>query len=1099
MTSRLPRSRSLKTTRRSDRSGWWFVAPYFGLFLVFGVFGLLYSFYASLNLWVIGGETEGMQFRGLNRYVLVFIDPDFWAAMKRSLVSGLPVVIGQHFIALPLAFALHLIFARALGTLGALFFLPYLASSISLTAAMSVLLNLLSSPLNDLLGLLHQLPLSDWLPSRIGYESSLELFSRLWSAVGWNVLLYLMAMGAIPRSLFEAAGLDGAGFWRQLGQVVFPLVRPMVFVAFGMSLVTSLQTNAWTANYNDFDTVNLPGYIYGTAFRYFNLGLANTQTWVFYLMMLGMIGLAYFWIGRNFSQLQTSAGLEADHAPLRLPAVTTVLIKLVVFGGILISLLPILSVFGEATRGSAGTNPWLSTENPQTGAGALFWHYVPEWWRNFISGSAGPPNFAFGAGAAANYAQLMEYLPAFWRNLWNSLYVSGLATVGTVATSALAGFAFALLSFPYKRPLFLLVMAALVFPAMSNAIPYLIEMRLLNWIDTPRALWVPATMSALGVFLVRQYTQTAIPKSLVESARVDGANDWTIFSRIALSQMAPVLTTVALLTFVTTWNHLDSAIFVMRSEATRLLPQALGLLGDVGNASVIGAALGLVPVLLVYWLTASQLGRGLGLSAAPGRGLRQTLTGWRLGLLERWQQNFAATQPGLGVLDGADGIRAMACLMVVFHHLSQRLEMPAQQPWIQELQALVMTGAFGVSAFFVLSGMLLSLPFWQRFLQGKPAPSLGTFALRRFWRIAPGFYVALIVTFLIARAFEPGDSMWLRLLSGLTFTSGFHYVSFFPVELNGPLWSIGFEVFCYALMPLFMLGLFALARHFPRPPSRVSERTTTRSETRNSPSGITEITTRTTVRTREWNHTHSAQPQPGSAWLAFAYWIGVLIFTMAAHQWILTHLVPGSEGRGWQYGLIGGAKFWMPNYNLVGFFAQYCIGVLCAGWIAYRQYRLKQNPHLLARGLYFDLAAAVGLLGLLILLWNMRRAPEFALSIGQQPYAFPVFALLIALVLGAAPFATQVHRLIDNPFARYTARISFGLYIWHYPILELVRLFHNPDYRYFGISDLGQWFGLAGLVLILAYSTAALSYTHIEKPFLATGARKARTAPDAPG
>jgi peptidoglycan/LPS O-acetylase OafA/YrhL len=205
---------------------------------------------------------------------------------------------------------------------------------------------------------------------------------------------------------------------------------------------------------------------------------------------------------------------------------------------------------------------------------------------------------------------------------------------------------------------------------------------------------------------------------------------------------------------------------------------------------------------------------------------------------------------------------------------------------------------------------------------------------------------------------------------------------------------------------------------------------------------------------------------------------------MAAHQWILVNLEPDSDRRSWEFGLIGGAKFWMQHYNVVGMFAHYCVGVLCAGWIAYRQHQLSQNPEIAKRQRVFDVLTIVGVVGAIGLMWAMRRAPEFSFSIGEQPYAFPTFALLIALALGAAPFATVVQRWIDNPFARYTARISFGLYIWHYPILELVRLFHNSQYKYFGISDLGYWFVLSVFVLVAAYTVASLSYTHIEKPFL---------------
>ena len=87
---------------------------------------------------------------------------------------------------------------------------------------------------------------------------------------------------------------------------------------------------------------------------------------------------------------------------------------------------------------------------------------------------------------------------------------------------------------------------------------------------------------------------------------------------------------------------------------------------------------------------------------------------------------------------GADGVRAFAALWVVGSHLFQRLRLEPQEPWLQDVQLVMMKGAFGVSAFFVLSGMLLSLPFWRAYLTGRPYPSLRHYARRRFARIAPG-------------------------------------------------------------------------------------------------------------------------------------------------------------------------------------------------------------------------------------------------------------------------------------------------------------------------------------------------------------------------
>ena len=121
-------------------------------------------------------------------------------------------------------------------------------------------------------------------------------------------------------------------------------------------------------------------------------------------------------------------------------------------------------------------------------------------------------------------------------------------------------------------------------------------------------------------------------------------------------------------------------------------------------------------------------------------------------------------------LTGADGIRAIACLMVMAHHAFQRLAPWPQGPNAQELQKFILTGASGVAIFFVLSGYLLSEPFWRAWADDAERPSLRTFAIRRWARIAPAFWLNLVLVF--------GLSLWLvpdvpdRLLR---FVAGFNF------------------------------------------------------------------------------------------------------------------------------------------------------------------------------------------------------------------------------------------------------------------------------------------------------------------------------------
>lgn len=386
-------------------------------------------------------------------------------------------------------------------------------------------------------------------------------------------------------------------------------------------------------------------------------------------------------------------------------------------------------------------------------------------------------------------------------------------------------------------------------------------------------------------------------------------------------------------------------------------------------------------------------------------------------------------------LTGADGVRAIACLSVILHHLSQRLAMPVQKPWIQEMQSVLLLGNSGVSLFFVLSGFLLSFPFWMAYLENEAYPSIRTYVLRRAARIMPGFYVSFLVCLLLVWRLDiPTEYMWQRIITGFTFTAGFHYTTLFPSDLNGPLWSVSFEVFCYMLMPLFMALLFKFSKR------------------------------------RSF----------GKAILFWLVALGVvLVVNSLVHQWF----TPSEKDRGWSFGQIGGAKYWMPNYNPIGFFGHFTIGIMAAGITTAIMQRGTAIDRLRKLGLFDAVGAiALGLAGLL--LWRMRHSEEFDFSFQRQPYYFPAYAILFGVVLLSAPFSVIVGRWLENRFFQFTAKISFGLYIWHYLFITLIEKYGIKDYYYFGIEDVWRWLGISVSVVAISYAAATLSYYLVEQPFI---------------
>ena len=253
------------------------------------------------------------------------------------------------------------------------------------------------------------------------------------------------------------------------------------------------------------------------------------------------------------------------------------------------------------------------------GIGALFM-LAPFWFMFvFATHSRGeiynlPPPMWFGDDLAANFKLLTERIP-FWRNLGWSVYVALMATVLTLLFCSMAGYAFALMEFRFKKPLFGMVMATMLLPSFMNMIPMFMIMDALGWIDQQRALYIPGAANAFGIFLMRQFAASAVPKELVEAARMDGCGEFSIYWRIVLPLMKPALGTLALITFIQSWNNFINPLIVMRSLGNYTLPLALRSLQSTLNtewgALMCGSAIATIPLVLLFAITSRQLIAGL--------------------------------------------------------------------------------------------------------------------------------------------------------------------------------------------------------------------------------------------------------------------------------------------------------------------------------------------------------------------------------------------------------------------------------------------------------------------------------------------------------
>ncbi|MBX3143585.1 MAG: carbohydrate ABC transporter permease [Trueperaceae bacterium] len=232
-----------------------------------------------------------------------------------------------------------------------------------------------------------------------------------------------------------------------------------------------------------------------------------------------------------------------------------------------------------------------------------------------------PPPFWFGDNLAQNYATLTGRLP-FLRNIWNSFYIAGLATLFTVITSSMAGYAFALYQFRFKRALFSIIVTSLMLPPLIGIIPYYLIIQTLGWMNTPRALWVPGMVSAFGIFLMRQYIASAVPKDLLDAGRIDGASELRLYWSLVLPIVRPGLATLGLLTFIGQWNSFLTPLLVLNQNHTFTVPVALrtmqGLIQVDWGAVLLGSALAVLPLLVLFAVASRQVIEGLVAGSVKG-------------------------------------------------------------------------------------------------------------------------------------------------------------------------------------------------------------------------------------------------------------------------------------------------------------------------------------------------------------------------------------------------------------------------------------------------------------------------------------------------
>jgi multiple sugar transport system permease protein len=201
-----------------------------------------------------------------------------------------------------------------------------------------------------------------------------------------------------------------------------------------------------------------------------------------------------------------------------------------------------------------------------------------------------------------HYATLFDRLQ-IGRYFLNSVIISISITLISLFVNSLAGYAFAKFRFGGRDKLFRFLLAALVIPAQVTMLPLFLMLNKLGLVNTYLGVIIPGITSIFGIFVIRQYA-LSIPDSLIEAARIDGAGDFRIYATIILPLCKPILVTLAIFTFLGTWNDFLWPLIVMTDDMMYTLPVALASLAGehVQDTELMmaGSVITVLPVLVLF-------------------------------------------------------------------------------------------------------------------------------------------------------------------------------------------------------------------------------------------------------------------------------------------------------------------------------------------------------------------------------------------------------------------------------------------------------------------------------------------------------------------
>ena len=542
--------RASPARRRQALTAWALCIPFLLLFFVFmagpvlASLGMSFTDIRSADLktpTVVSGV-------GLEHYAQLLADSTFQKALFNT---GYFVVVG-----VPLTMALAMAAALGLNRITRLraffrigYYLPVVTSVVAVAVVWRFLLQPDAGLFNTVLGWVG-IEGPNWLEDPTWAMPSIIAMAS-WRNLGTLMVIFLAGLQTVPKDMLEAAEMDGAGAWRRFTGVVASRPAPDPALRWGLH------------------HGRLPAVLRGAARD--DPGRTARQHAVDVVLRVQPVRVRQLRL-RICRRLRTVRRHRRRH-PRAVPPPE---------GAVMRTRLD--------SHGDVRTPAWLYvvlTAGMALMLGPFVW---------MLLGSVKseneirrvPPTWLPDQPTTENFADLFQRLD-FQTYFFNSLLVAVAVTLGNLAFASMVGYALAKLDFPGRRVIFVLVLGALMVPGMAIFIPQFVLVANLGLVNTYAGLILPFLVQPVGIFLMRQFIG-GLPNELIEAARIDGAGELRIFARVIMPLCGPALATLAILTFLGSWNNFLWPLVVAQSEDKYTLPVALALYAVGENQTKFGAA-----------------------------------------------------------------------------------------------------------------------------------------------------------------------------------------------------------------------------------------------------------------------------------------------------------------------------------------------------------------------------------------------------------------------------------------------------------------------------------------------------------------------------